>query len=136
MRQHSGISLCRIAADALRFSAQNIAQVLPKIASRIFGGNKRTTHPHYSIERTTDITLDAMVPTAGFDVGSNLRVGRGVAIEVGSGCAQYPSAACSTRLAQLHRLATDHAASLRYSGQRAAKVSDAVRVSDEAVVRE
>src|SRR5580765_5082252 len=32
----SGISLCRIAADALRFSNRNIAQALAKKASRIF----------------------------------------------------------------------------------------------------
>jgi len=33
----SGISLCRIAADALRFSAPDIAQATAKKASRIFG---------------------------------------------------------------------------------------------------
>ena len=37
-----GISLYRIAADALRFSAQDIAQAPAKKASRIFGRMKKT----------------------------------------------------------------------------------------------
>jgi hypothetical protein len=38
----SGISLCRIAADALRFSAPDIAQALAKKASRSFFAEEET----------------------------------------------------------------------------------------------
>jgi hypothetical protein len=37
-----GISVCRIAADALRFSAPDIAQALAKKASRSFFAEERT----------------------------------------------------------------------------------------------
>jgi hypothetical protein len=38
----SGISLCRIATDALRFSAPDIAQALAKKASRSFFAEEET----------------------------------------------------------------------------------------------
>jgi hypothetical protein len=83
-----GIFLCRSAADALRFSAQDIAQALAKIASGILGRNK--------IERRTRITplrelqtLRSKRWSAGFGVGFNLRVDPSVWVDVGSDCVQY-----------------------------------------------
>lgn len=57
LRASVRFSLCRIAADALRFSAGDIAQALTKMASRIFG----TTE---NIQSTLTVTMvTELLPT-------------------------------------------------------------------------
>ena len=50
-----GISLCRIATDALRFSVPDIAQATAKKASRIFKQQRQTYQPKGNSSVTSEI---------------------------------------------------------------------------------
>ena len=133
------ISLCRTAADALRFSAPDIAQPCAKNASKIFRRNKNERRARITpLRELQTLRSKRWCPARALVLDSTFESIQ-IWVDVESNRTQYLRGIASPVLAQLHCPAADHAASLRYSAQARKpqpKASDALRVSDEAAVWE